>query len=82
MEQEKPMKEIRILLTDEDFAKLCQTGFAEYQRIKVPITKEDFDGLIEGKIVSINHMGQPIKIALQDIGYDRIARHLSKSPIY
>lgn len=76
------MKEIRILLTDEDFAKLCQTGFVEYQRLKIPITENDFDLLIEGKIVSLNYMGQPIKIALQDIGYDRIAKHLNTSPIY
>lgn len=76
------MKEIRILLTDDDFAKLCKTGIVEYQRLQIPISTENFDLLIEGKIVSINHMTQPIKIALQDIGYDRIAKHLSKSTIY
>ena len=83
MEQEKQeMKEIRILLTDDDFAKLCNTGVVEYHKLKIPITEENFDILIEGGIVSLSHGGQPIKIALQDIGYDRIAMHLSKSKIY
>jgi hypothetical protein len=86
------MKEIRILLTDEDFAKLCQTGFVLYNNIeKIKISEEDFDKLIEGKIVSIEWMrrtrhktNEPhtVKVALQDIGYDRIAKHLMSSPIY
>ena len=76
------MREIRILITDEDFAKLCKTGFVEYQKLKIEITSDQFDELIEGKIVSTNYLSQPIKIALQDIGYDRIAKHLSTSTIY
>jgi hypothetical protein len=76
------MREIRILITDEDFAKLCKTGFVEYQKLKIEITSDQFDELIEGKIVSTNYFNQPIKIALQDIGYDRIAKHLSTSTIY
>ena len=83
MEQEKlEMKEIRILLTEQDFAKLCETGFVEYQKLKIPISEKDFDILIEGGIAQLNHQGQPVKIALQDIGYNRIAMYLSKSKIY
>jgi len=76
------MKEIRILLTEEDFANLCKTGFVEFQRLKIEITSEQFDELIEGKIVSTIYFGQPIKIALQDIGYNRIAKYLNTSTIY
>lgn len=83
MEQEKlEMKEIRILLTEQDFAKLCEIGFVEYQKLKIPISEKDFDILIEGGIAQLNHQGQPVKIALQDIGYNRIAMYLSKSKIY
>jgi len=85
------MKEIRILLTDEDFGALCQTGYVLYNNIeKINISEDDFDKLIEGEIVTMNwmrrtrHTNEPhiVKIALQDIGYDRIAKHLSNSPIY
>lgn len=84
------MREIRILLNDEDFGRLCQTGFVENRSPnhidRIKITEEDFDKLISGEIVSPvfmkNNLPQNVKVALQDIGYDRISKHLNKSTIY
>lgn len=76
------MKELRILLTEKDFASLCEKGHVNYQKLEIPISKENFDILIEGGIVSLNHKGQLVKIALQDIGIDRIAQYVIKSQLY
>ncbi len=80
------MREIRILLNDEDFKRLCQTGFVENNNDRIKITEEDFDKLIDGKIISPiwmkNNIPQNVRVALQDIGYDRISKHLRDSTIY
>jgi hypothetical protein len=86
------MKEIRISLNEEDFIILCQKGYVLYNNIeKIKIDEDNFDKLIEGQIITCNWVKKNrftsnenfiVKLALQDIGYNRIAKHLIDSPIY
>ena len=81
-------EELRISLSEDDFIKLCQTGFVH---IIIPISKSQLDILINGDIVSLNHTFRTrhktfevreVKIILQDIGYGKIFKHLNNSTIY
>lgn len=77
------MKEIRISLDLQDYIFLCEKGFIFYaSKYRIPINGDDFDTLIDGKIVSITMDDITFKIALRDIGYDLIFKYLLTSDIY
>lgn len=85
------MDEIRILLDEGKFEELCNLGFTKYGNSEISISQENFDQLIDGDVVSViksirtrhkSNTNVSFKIALQDIGYDRIYFYLNKSKIY
>ncbi len=81
------MKEVRILLTEETFTLLCKQGFilnknSMFNTSQINITKADMEKLINGEIIEKPVDGKDFKIALQDIGFDRIYAILKRSPIY
>lgn len=81
------MKEIRILLTEQTFTELCKRGAVEYKMsyfntLEIRITKNDILDLSSGDIITKEVDGQEFKLALQDIGYDRIAAIIKRSPVY
>lgn len=81
------MKEVRILLTEETFTLLCKQGFVAHKNSmfnvsQINITKVDMEKLISGDILSKPQDGFDFKLALQDIGYDRIFAIIKRSPIY
>lgn len=81
------MNEIRISLNEEDFSKLCLNGHIHYREgfLKnyfIPINQENFDKLTNGDIIDVQHSGKRFKIALQDIGLNKIMHYKSKSTIF
>jgi hypothetical protein len=81
------MKEVRILLTEETFTLLCKQGYVAYKNnmfsvSQINITKADLEKLISGDIIDKPQDGVDFKIALMDIGYDRILPIIKRSPFY
>ncbi len=81
------MKEVRILLTEETFTDLCKKGFVNYKLsmfniAQLNITKDNMSKLISGEIIDKPQDDVDFKIALQDIGTDRIHAILKRSPFY
>lgn len=81
------MKETRILLTEQTFTELCKLGYVAcktsyFNRVEIPFTRSDMALLTAGEIVEKNEVSGKFLIALEDIGLDRIAEILKRSPIY
>ncbi len=81
------MKETRILLTEQTFTELCKRGSVEYKQsyfstLEIRLTKDDVARLAAGEIINKEADEQEFKIALQDIGFERIAAIIKRSPIY
>ena len=71
--------EMRVILDDEDFSDLCDTGEVSVLMFHIPITQEELDLLTDGKVIEKSQDGRKFIIALSDIGYNRIFMHLSHS---
>jgi hypothetical protein len=88
------MKEIRLSLSEDDFAELCQTGCVKFHPKsleKIEISKDQFADLIDGGVITVYYDMRTrhkttetfnVKIALQDIGYDRILMYVSRSHVF
>lgn len=76
------MKHYRISLSEDDYIHLVKTGKVRTPKSDIEISKIDFDKLIDGQIIEGHSGTQTYQIALQDIGYDRIFRHLRGTNIY
>ena len=75
-------KEIRISLDEKAFSDLCDNAFVTHDGDKILIKKDKFEDLICGEVVEINHSGKHYKIALSDIGLNRILNYSSDSIYY
>ena len=74
--------EMRVVLNDEDFSDLCETGHVSVLSFNVPITQIEFDRLIDGDVIDVYQGGRKFIIALSDIGYDRIFMHMKGSQFF
>jgi hypothetical protein len=81
------IKEIRVLLTEDNFTHLCKIGFIKHQtpelgRFDIQFYKIDIIDLTQGKVVTKQFSEQVIKFMLQDIGIETIREIVKRSPIY
>ena len=74
--------EMRVVLDDEDFSDLCETGHVSVLSFNIPITQLEFDELIGGDVIEVYHAGRKFIIALSDIGYNRIFMHMKGSQFF
>ena len=75
-------KEIRISVDEPMFRHLCKTGHIVYQGVQIPVEYDDFVQFMGGSIIDIKHQGKKYKLALQDIGLNRILQIVKNSPFY
>jgi hypothetical protein len=68
----------KILLDEDLFKQLCQTGYIYLEDDSISISQQQFTDLCEGKFV----VSGDYQIALQDIGYDRINNYVKTSSIF
>lgn len=80
------MKEVREVLTESSFTKLCKNGFIQYKTefglANIIFNSPDIRLISSGEVVTKQVDNTIFKFALQDIGLDVIRDIIMRSPIY
>lgn len=78
--KDKDPSEVRISVNEEMLAHLCKTGHISYEGVNIPINYDDFVQFIGGSVIDVNFKNRKYKLALQDIGLNRILHYAQNSP--
>lgn len=73
------MIQIRLSLNEHEFSELCLNKYVTWERDLIPVNLDLFNDLISGDIIDIIHNKKFYRIALQDIGFDRIYKYITNS---